>query len=266
MINRSYKLYDEEKHVKIAQKLITAAGGNGTAIGIVGTALTRADYESRGNKLVSDFETLGAEQAGFLIRDENHFEMAGGEFCGNATRSAAVLLYLEGAEKANSFTVSGFDGIVSASVKPLTNSTYFVEATFPGMRTDTREVTLDDGTPASIVDLGGIVHIVVEGKFPSDPVEYGAQHRKLVEKFNLGDRDAVGVVWYERADDQVVMHPVVWVRAVDTFYYETSCGSGTIAVGRVTGSPAIVQPTGKTISAEITEDKVILKSEMEIVR
>lgn len=252
--------------MKTVQKLVTAAGGNGTAIEVIKEPLSRQGYELRGKALCDDFEPLGAEQAGFLVLNENHFEMAGGEFCGNATRSAAVLLYQMSGEDDMSFTVSGFDGIVNASVKSLTGAAFFVEAAFLGMQVKTDEVTLEDGSPASIVDLGGIVHVVVEGEFPSDPNEYGVQHRKIVDWFKLGDRDAVGVVWYQQSEDAVVMHPVVWVRAVDTFYYETSCGSGAIAVGRVVGTPSIVQPSGMIISAEINEDAVVLKSEMEVIR
>ncbi len=252
--------------MKTKQKLVTAGGGNGTAIEIINQALARGDYESRGKILESDFEGLGAEQAGFLVLDENHFEMAGGEFCGNATRSAAVLLHQEYEKDDLSFTVSGFAGTVHASVKPLTESTFFVEAAFPGMSVDVKTATLVDGTFASIVDLGGIVHVVIEGVFPEDKNEYTAKHRQIVDQFNLSTRDAVGVVWFQKELDAVTIHPVVWVRAVDTFYYESSCGSGTIAVGRVTNTPSIVQPTGKIISAEITEDRVILSSEMEVVR
>lgn len=252
--------------METVEKLVTAAGGNGTAIQIIRQPLSRQDYESRGKVLEGDFEPFGAEQAGFLVLDENHFEMTGGEFCGNGTRSAAVLLSLEHGEDKLSFTVSGFPGTVNASVERLTDTTFSVEAAFPGMQVEAEKVTLEGGSPASIVDLGGIVHVVVEGEFPEDPNEYGARHRKIVDQFNLGGRDAVGVVWYEKSADAIVMHPVVWVRKSNTFFYETSCGSGTIAVGRVTGVPSIVQPSGKTISADITEDSVVLKSEMELVR
>lgn len=98
------------------QTLITAAGGNGTAIEILDQALTRQEYESRGKALEGDFAADGVEQAGFLIPSKRHFEMAGGEFCGNATRSAAVALYDRCGESDPSFTVSGFTGTVSASV------------------------------------------------------------------------------------------------------------------------------------------------------
>lgn len=252
--------------MKTKQKLVTAAGGNGTAIEVINQPLLRRDYESRGKILENDFESLGAEQAGFLVLDENHFEMAGGEFCGNATRSAAVLLHQKHGKDDLSFTVSGFAGTVHASVKPLTDAIFFVEVAFPGMRVDTRKVTLEDGTPASVVDLGGIVHVVIEGIFPDAKEMYTLRHRQIVEQFNLGDRDAVGVVWFQREQNAIVIHPVVWVRAVDTFYYESSCGSGTIAVGKVTNTSSIIQPTGKAISAEVTEDRVILSSEMEVVR
>lgn len=71
--------------------IITAAGGNGTAISIIQKPLTREEYISLGKQLGNDYDSCGAEQAGFLILSSNHFEMAGGEFCGNASRSAAVL-------------------------------------------------------------------------------------------------------------------------------------------------------------------------------
>ena len=58
---------------------------------------------------------------------------------------------------------------------------------------------------------------------------------------------------------------VVWVRSVDTFFYESSCGSGAIAACAVTGVSDIVQPTGKIIRAEINDDLVSLKSDVEVI-
>lgn len=252
--------------MKVTETLVTAAGGNGTAIQTIHQPLTRSEYEERGTALLDGMDAAVAEQAGFLVLDEDHFEMAGGEFCGNATRSAAILFSEAKGEKDVSFTVSGFKGTVSATVERRADDTYFVRCAFPGMPTDVEDVMLEGGQPAAIVDLGGIVHVVIEGAFPSDPDAYSAAHRAITEKFNLGEREAVGVIWFEKNQSVVLMHPVVWVKAVDTFYYETSCGSGTIAVGRVTGVPSIVQPTGKTISVDITEDAVVLQSEMEIIR
>ena len=248
------------------ETLITAAGGNGTAVQTLQEALSRSEYETIGKDLGDRFEEYGAEQAGFLVLGDRHFEMAGGEFCGNASRAAAVLFSEALHSDDVSFTVSGFDGTVDAHVQRTDDSHYQVRCVFPGMPTDVREVTLADGTPASIVDLGGIVHVVIEAPFPVDPEVYEKEHHLITEAFNLGERDAVGVVWFERTGDAIEMHPVVWVKAINTFFYETSCGSGTIAVGRVTNVSSIIQPSGQPISAEITEDAVILESKMEVVR
>jgi diaminopimelate epimerase len=244
--------------------LITAAGGNGTAIEVLDLELARHEYEERGQRLGKDMEARGAEQAGFLIPSAMHFEMAGGEFCGNATRAAAVLLSDILGKSELSFTVSGFDGTVAAEVSKTGDDTYFVRCTFPGLPTTRKEVTLPDGSTAAMIDLSGIVHVVIEGAFPADRSAYESQHRTIMEGLGLTDRGAVGVIWFERKGDSAVMHPVVWVRAVDTFFYEESCGSGTIALAKVTGLPTIIQPSGQGIDATIGGDAVILQSEMEV--
>ena len=250
--------------IEFGRALITAAGGNGTIIETLAAPLRRSEYEARGKLLGDEYEAAGAEQAGFLVVSQNHFEMAGGEFCGNAARAAAVLLSQKYGQKNVAYTVSGFDGVVRAQVEPLSDTTFFVKAIFPQMRVVVREVALVD-SPAWIVDLGGIVHVVIESGFPGDFETYSAQHRAIMQQFSLGDREAVGVLWVQQVADAVSMHPVVWVRAVDTLYYESSCGSGAIAVGCVTGASLITQPSGKVIEVAIAEDAVSLASEMEIL-
>lgn len=245
--------------------VITAAGGNGTAIEVLEHSLSRAEYAQRGGELMHDAEDYHFEQCGFLILDDNHFEMAGGEFCGNATRSAAILFYRLNGEPEFEFTVSGFSGQVKATVKPLSANRYDVTCTFPGLEAKTTQVKAL-GHDATLVDLGGIVHVVIEDDFPQDESQYTADHHQITEDLNLTDRDAVGVCWIKRSDNKVTMHPVVWVPKgeKETFYYESSCGSGTIAVGKVAGVDSVVQPTGQTIDVHFTDNSVELHSEMEI--
>lgn len=246
--------------------VITAAGGNGTAINVLPHPLSRGDYADQGKQLGKTMEQYGAEQAGFLVPSESHFEMAGGEFCGNAARSAAILLSEIERKPQVSFTMSGYDGRVSATVEKTGERTYSVECTFAGLPNDLRETALSDGQRVSVVDLGGIVHVVVDAPFLSKPAIYQAKHRSIMKELGLSDRSAVGVVWIERIGTGIAMHPVVWVRDVDTFFYEQSCGSGTIAVGKVTGVHSIVQPTNQRIEANISRDAVTLRSAMEVVR
>ena len=244
--------------------VITAAGGNGTAIEIIDDPLTRMEYSSRGRLLGENAEKLGTEQAGFIVLSQGHFEMAGGEFCGNASRAAAVLFSELRNARDVSFTVSGFKGVVHATVDKRADGKYSVYCRFPGMSVDVRPAK-SRGRTVDVVDLGGIVHVVIEDKFPAQQDTYQEIHHRLTEELNLRKRDAVGVVWVERKGDSVDIHPVVWVRSVDTFFYESSCGSGTIAACAVTGVSDIVQPTGKIIWAEINDDLVSLKSDMEVI-
>ena len=245
--------------------VITAAGGNGTAIRVLDHTLSRTDYASQGKQLGLDMEHFDAEQAGFLIPKSNHFEMAGGEFCGNAARSAAILLSEIQRKPRVSFTMSGYTGTVSATVKKTGDKTYFVECVFPDLSAVRHDIVLSNGQRTTVVDLGGIVHVVIEAPFPSRPNVYQNLHRTITRELNLEKRSAVGVVWIEHIKNSVKMHPVVWVKDVDTFFYEQSCGSGTIAVSKVTGISSVIQPTEKEIQVEIKPEAIVLKSNMEVV-
>ncbi len=251
--------------MKQREYIITAAGGNGTAIEILDRPLTRSAYVVRGKKLGKRNERFGAEQAGFLIPSVNHFEMAGGEFCGNSSRSAAVLLFILSKRQDPSFTVSGYSGTVQARVDRVAKLAYDVTCRFDGLPTEMRPVDLSSGEKAHVVDLGGIVHVVIEQPKPATPAAYETRHREITRELSLENRSAVGVLWITKNPDGVIIHPIVWVKEVDTFFYEQSCGSGTIAVAKVTGISTVRQPTGQSIFAHIQPNTTTLRSEMRVI-
>lgn len=115
-----------------------------------------------------------------------------------------------------------------------------------------------------IVDLGGIVHILVdEENFPFSKDDYTSKMKIIKDKLNV-DCDAVGVLWLKGDDKKVNMKPVIWVKSIDTCYYETSCGSGSIAVGLTMQKDVeVVQPSGKEIKVAFDNDVIVLSSEME---
>ena len=249
--------------------LISAAGGNITVIRTIDSPQPTEWYASEGRYLVDKYEEKGAEQSGFFIPNSKHLEMSGGEFCGNATRAAAILASDFGKEPEVEHTVSGYDGSVISKVKNIGNYRrgdywYKVQSKFADMtiKTTRGPVSYDgyDGE-ADIVDLDGIIHIVVDAMLPAS---YEEVHNKLCKDHNLRNRPAVGVVWMEHIEDGIKIHPVVWVKGSNTFYYETSCGSGTIAASKVTSSSTITQVTGQDISVNFSENEVILSSEMEV--
>lgn len=241
--------------------ILTTAGGNATAIQIVDGTYPKDIYATVGKSLVETLQQYGVEQVGFLQLDEARFEMAGGEFCGNATSAAAVMLSRFSNRPSVTLGTSGFEGSVTSMVKQLDNSRYNVATTFAGMAcTVTSQVI--DGLPVAIVDLGGIIHVLVNGALPD---EYKTIHQNLVRKLGISNRDAVGVIWFKLLSDKaVVIHPVVWVKAVRTFFYETSCGSGSMAVAIVTKRSLIQQPTGQTITITINGDVIMLETEIAV--
>ncbi len=245
--------------------VIKAAGGNPTAIRTIKSEPTRQDYESFGTELMLETEKFGVEQAGFLLEKQTssyHFEMSGGEFCGNAARSAAVIVSLLEKKEQNSFTMSGFQNPVSSHVKRINETKFTVTCEFPNLPVLINPARVND-MEMNIVDLGGIVHVVINSPFPSD--SHQDEHKKIMEKLSLGDRGAIGVIWTNKIENGIRIDPVVWVKSINTYFHETSCGSGTIAVAATTGENIIIQPSGETISAVITDSKVILTSEMEII-
>ncbi len=240
--------------------IIAAAGGNITAIQVLAVPKTKAEYENLGRDLINNNQAQQVEQAGFLIVSDNHFEMSGGEFCGNAARAVAILFAQIKKQHQVEFTMSGFPGLVQGQVKDLGQNKFFVQCRFPNMPLKIKALSLNQ--PATLVDLGGIVHVVMETEFPSK--SYESEHRQVVKTLGLENREAVGVIWTSRVGSEVKIDPVVWVKGVDSFFYESSCGSGSIAAARVLSASRIIQPTGQMIEVLIESNDVILKSEMEV--
>ena len=242
--------------------VIDAAGGNATAIVVLNEAMDREHYSSQGATLMDDTEKFGVEQAGFLVPGDSHFEMSGGEFCGNAARAAAMLFSkFDDDVESCVFTMSGYEGPVKGSVVWADDNNANVTVHFENLPVEVKPLTVSGNIPAELVDLGGIVHVLIEGELPED---YEAQHKAITAELGLQERGAVGVNWISRHDDDVMLHPVVWVRSIDSFFYETACGSGSIAAAAATGSENIVQPSGQTILVHRDGDAVTLQSDMEV--
>jgi hypothetical protein len=215
----------------LRSKVLTIAGGNKTMLQVVEG--WRGDSMNRRVCEMLMGLTSNVDQAGVYYKDTNRLMMAGGEFCGNAAAAVATLLHK--GEAPLEYSVSGFDGKVEATVAP----GGVVKARFKGM-----EYRVDN-TKNLCVDFGGIVHVLVEGTLPDD---YEVEANKIRSQAGLDDRQAVGVVWCRRIDNsRVEIDPVVWVRDIDTLFYETSCGSGAMTAAIGLDAKNVQQPTGEEI-------------------
>jgi diaminopimelate epimerase len=121
------------------------------------------------------------------------------------------------------------------------------------------------GKSVAVVDMGGIIHIIVEEKaFPFEQVNFSANMKEIKDGLNV-DGEAVGVLWVNKEGNKIEMKPVVWVKEIDTCFYETSCGSGSLAVAFANQkSVKVRQPSGKDITINLQENgDIAMSSEME---
>lgn len=179
-----------------------------------------------------------------MMGGQGRIEMAGGEFCGNATRAFAMVMQQEfGAPSPAQLAleVSGCGHLVSAH-SDLAGGTARSEMPLP---LSARQIQAA-GQPGTLVDLGGIAHLVVEDVAPDM-----AFFRQVEPVFQtLPERDAYGVIFLDRKEGR--MTPLVAVPAANTLVWEGSCGSGSVAaaVARRTGAADgtyvddLIQPAG----------------------
>lgn len=160
-----------------------------------------------------------AEQVGFV--SGNRLDMAGGEFCGNATLSAAALYCMKSGvdEGSVKMSVSGEKSDINVTVRKTADNRYegTVEMPSPlGIRKLDGELTS--------VDFEGISHIIIEGDTDKKEAE------ELAKRICAGlDADAVGVMLLDENEGRLT--PLVYVPAADTMCWESSCASGTTAAG-----------------------------------
>ena len=254
-LNENYQFY------------IIRPGGNDTALinGIVLNSQKRKEI----NDLIMQFYP-NVEQAGFVeLNPVNpQLMMAGGEFCGNATRSTAYLA-LNGQPGQVEISVFGVKNKLIAGVDQ-NNNAYAKMPVYP----DPTRVDKDNQNRDSwIVEMEGITHYVtfdtreIDGLNPEQIKIIG--NKKIKEK-KLDNFSAAGVIYVtqtKKTKNGFQIKPVVWVRNIDTLFYESACGSGTTALGLVLAKNnnsgikvPVVQPSGMTIDIEIDFDGKEFKS------
>ena len=194
---------------------------------------------------------LQAEQVGFLCPPQGggqgRLEMAGGEFCGNAARAFGILLARRQGRSCRVLVeVSGCTPLVAVDADL---SAQTAQAWMPPPLGE-RPVTVG-GQPATLVELAGIAHLVVQDIPPS--LDFFAQAEPLFR--TIPNLEAYGVLFLEGD----LLRPLVKVPAAGTLVWEGSCGSGSLAAAAAQSldtpdgpfSRSYIQPAG-TIQACVT--------------
>ena len=78
----------------------------------------------------------------------------------------------------------------------------------------------------------------------------------MMEEFNT-DEKAIGMMFLEKEQNKLKINPVVWVKDIDTTFYETACGSGSLGTAiynyYINGEDSIniIQPSGYSINIKL---------------
>jgi len=241
-------------------------GGNDTAL-VYGSVENQSERKRINDAIMAIYPNI--EQVGFIKLSkkkggEATLQMAGGEFCGNASRSTAYLV-LKGKPGKIKLEVSGVSRPIEAGVK--NNGDAFAEMP---IYSDPDKVTLERGSNRKdwLVEMEGITHLVrfIKATDLRDKSQEEIKNLAMTEirKRDLENGPATGVIYVTKQLKGYSIAPVVYVRDIDTLFYETACGSGTTALGLVLAKQnrgdiieiAVTQPSGMIIKVTVLYDKV----------
>lgn len=214
---------------------ITVANPAGNKTIFVHDKFERKDYAKVAEQLLA-MDEFAAEQVAFILeapecgRAEGRMEMCGLEFCGNATRTFGLMvakkLGIAGAGKVF-VDVSGVEEILTVEVDTDTNYTQVKMPAYIDIKRFDLSGLFDEASAAlknvKAVDFGGILHLII-----SD-VPATVENFQRVKGFVYGilNPPAMGAMFYDTKHKTLA--PVVYVKDVDSTYFEGSCASGTAA-------------------------------------
>ena len=190
-----------------------------------------------------------AEQAGFLSEGDGcdiALRMAGGEFCGNATMSAAAFFAMRRGLRDGRVRVrvSGVDAPVNVRLA-VENGGWRGTARMPRPLSVARANLRGGGSPV-VVRYPGIAHVVFPRPMDREDAEMAARGWCAA----LG-AEALGLMLLDRRAGALT--PLVYVPAPETLYWEHSCASGSAAVGA-----CLAAETGENITAALREPGGVL--------
>lgn len=200
--------------------------GNITAL--VTTPVDRQDYTAVSTYILQQ-GIVQAQQVGFFtapqIGGAVRLEMMGGEFCGNALRSAGLYwAWSQGLRGTCSIEVeiSGARWPLTVTVQPESG---FASAQMPLPKLMEEHILY--GQRYAPVVLEGIVHLVCD--VPLQELE--ALERTMAEACVRFHQKACGILFFDAQAQR--MTPVVYVAGTGSIVYEGSCASGTTALAAV---------------------------------
>jgi len=255
------EILESNKNRKIVYKILNP-GGNKTAI-VYGNAYSKEERKIINTEILKNNKDV--EQVGFISKDEKKLEMAGGEFCVNATR-CAIWEYLKGKRGKLRLEVSGSEDKIIGGIT-------IKKEVYVKMKINKKiEDIISKKNEFNIIDLDGILLLVIDEINSKQYVKELKENQqaamirlKNIMKLFETSKEAVGIILLEKDNGNAKINPVIWVKTVDTLYYETACGSGSLAAAIYINSIKkskkikIIQPSGYSIIIKLNKKKDYIK-------
>ena len=229
-------------------------GGNKTAI-IIGNEYTDNEKKMINDKILNKDKDV--EQVGFISTKENKIEMAGGEFCANSVR-CAIWEYLKGRPGSIELKASGCKEKITGVITNDRN-VYF------NMKINKKIKDLfEKDNDFNIVKLDGILFSIIDEEKSKEYIKELKQDeqktkiklKEIMKTFKTNEK-AIGIILLENENGKTKINPIIWVKEVDTLYYETACGSGSLAtvlyknIAEGIEKMDVMQPSGFNINIEL---------------
>ena len=237
---------------------------------LIKTACYRGDYPEIAMKLM-DYSNVFAEQTGFIEKPVGdvavaRLHMAGGEFCGNAALSLGAYLAWEkglpvGGGVRFPLEVSGAEEVIDCSVKA-EGSRFYVGINLPLPREikDVRFLFDDGEYLLPVIYFDGISHVIVMDEALFDRKEEVVE--SCIDQMPAFTQvSAMGIMFYDEKEE--CLRPFVYVKSIDSRFWERGCGSGTAAFGcylarkdRKSVTESVKQPGGEiTVKADYDKEE-----------
>ncbi len=228
--------------------VIAEPSGNTTAL-----VFDRIQNIGRTAEIIQN-EFPSVEQVLFVRRENGitHGEMAGGEFCANAARSLGYVLS-GGRTSVQHISLSGAPSHLTVHTSP--------GRAILDVRLMVREELRPlGGTEVPLMHFGGISFgIITKQSDRFDILRYGNSFdeprvRSAMTDLGLASMIACGLLFVEEIEiDKVKITPFIFVRNTETFYAETACASGSIAISTfMNKNLSILQPSGKFLDVKVS--------------
>ncbi len=245
------------------QYKILNPGGNKTAL------INSNEYTDNQKRLINKMimeKNPQVEQVGFLSNKSNQLEMAGGEFCMNGAR-CAIFEYLKGKEGKIELSVSGTDKKLIGRI--LNDKKVEIQLEIDKNIYDLFEIRNDftcikiDGILIAILDEEKSKTYIQQLKKNEEKTKN--ELKKLMITELDSEEKAIGIMLLEKESDKIKINPIVWVKEINTVFYETACGSGSLGIAiynylkNKNKTIEIIQPSGYSINIELEENKNYIK-------